>query len=861
MFQNALLAVRSLIARPLRTLLTAFGIVLGVAVILSINITNTSTLDAITRLFSESSGKTNLVVTNADLSLGGFDEGIESRVEAISGVAEAAPLIQIQTVIADDASRGEINLSFFGIVPGGLLLYGIDPLQDTQVRDYKLVEGAFLSNDLNELSIVLVEDFAEENNLEPGKKITLRTPSGTARLTVVGLLSKEGPGQLNNGAFGVIPLKTAQTLFDRPNELDQIDILASPDDRSPQKLDALKAALQDRLGAEYSVLYPAAQGKRVTQMVTGYQMGLNIFSVISIFVGAFLIYNAFSMTVVERTREIGMLRTLGMTRWQIMKQILLEAVTLGLLGSAIGIALGIFLARGLIRITEVFLAQDVKDVSIPPSALITSAGIGIIVTLLATAIPAWQAGRISPLEALRIRGNADDTRATQRGLRAGAWIMLVSLFVIFVLPIPEPFGSRINNTAVLGMMLGGALLIPASVGLWERFTRAAMRRFYGREGQLGSRNIERSRWRTALTVAALMIGVAMILSIRAVTVAFDRDIRSWIDVYIGGDLYVFSSVPMRNDLQAKLTAVPGVDAVTPIRYLDIKRVKPDGETESLALTAVDPASYQRVTSFAFAANQGSPSELMAQLAQGDTIFVSSVMSEKYGIAQGDTLVLKTRRGEREFRVAAVVVDYYNRGMVVQTSWRDLKRYFQVDDASAYLIKVEPGADAAVVQAQIEKLYGKRRSLTIQSNQTLKASALGLIAQTSSLFDVLAFIAMIVASLGVVNTMTMNVFERTRELGMLRSLGMTRWQMTKMILAEALLIGVIGGGLGLVFGLFQSRVVISTVNATAGYDLTYILPIQGIAVSLIIALVVSQLAAVFPAARAARLRIIEAIQFE
>jgi putative ABC transport system permease protein len=272
-------------------------------------------------------------------------------------------------------------------------------------------------------------------------------------------------------------------------------------------------------------------------------------------------------------------------------------------------------------------------------------------------------------------------------------------------------------------------------------------------------------------------------------------------------------------------------------------------------------SYQQVTSFAFTSNQGDPAQLMAQLAQGDTIFVSSVMSEKYGITQGDTLVLKTRRGERDFKVAAVVVDYYNRGMVVQTSWRDLKRYFQVDDASAYLIKVEPGADETAVQQQIDKLYGKRRNLTIQSNQSLKSSALGLIDQTSSLFDVLAFIAMIVASLGVVNTMTMNVLERTRELGMLRSLGMTRWQMTKMILAEALLIGVIGGGLGMIFGLFQSRVVISTVNASAGYDLTYILPTQGILVSLVIALLVSQLAAIFPAVRAARLRIIEAIQFE
>ncbi|MCC6298344.1 MAG: ABC transporter permease [Anaerolineales bacterium] len=861
MIQNILLAIRSLIARPLRTLLTTFGIVLGVAVILSINVTNRSTLAAITKLFSESSGRTNLVVTNADLSLGGFDEGILYRIESVAGVDAAVPLLQAQTLLVDDAARNEFNVSFFGIVPGGLLVYGIDPLKDPLVRDYTLAAGSFLVPDSNDFQIVLVDEFAEENNLQLGKSVTIRTPAGNARLKIVGLLAREGPGQLNNGAFGVIPLETAQKIFERPNELDQVDILAAQEKRSPQELEALKAVLQDRLGVAYSVGFPATQGKRVSQMVSGYQTGLNIFSLIAIFAGAFLIYNAFSMTVIERTREIGMLRTLGMTRWQIIKQILLEAITLAVVGSAIGIGLGIFLARGLIRITEVFLAQDVSEVAIPASALVVSASIGIIVTLLATLIPAWQAGRVSPLEALRIRGNADDASAIRRGLRVGAWITIASLVVIFLIPIPEPFGSRINNTAVLGMMLGGALLIPASVGLWEKFTRAPVRRMYGREGQLGSRNIERSRWRTALTVAALMIGVAMILSIRAVTAAFDRDIRNWIDVYIGGDLFVYSSIPMRNDLQAKLAAVPGVDAVTPIRYLDIKRVKPDGEAESLALTAVDPSSYSQVTTFAFTDSDGDPADFMTQLAGGDTIFVSSVLAEKYGLKQGDILTLKTRRGERDFRIAAIVVDYYNRGMVVQASWRDLKRYFQVNDASAYLVQVDKGADEAAVQQQIDKLYGKRRNLTIQSNQTLKASALNLIGQTSSLFDVLAFIAMIVASLGVVNTMTMNVLERTRELGMLRSLGMTRGQVIKMILAEALLIGVIGGGLGLLFGLLQSRVVISTVNSTAGYDLTYILPTQGIVVSLIIALFVSQLAAILPAARAARLRIIEAIQFE
>jgi putative ABC transport system permease protein len=212
-------------------------------------------------------------------------------------------------------------------------------------------------------------------------------------------------------------------------------------------------------------------------------------------------------------------------------------------------------------------------------------------------------------------------------------------------------------------------------------------------------------------------------------------------------------------------------------------------------------------------------------------------------------------------VAAVVVDFYNRGFVVQGSWKDLRRYFGLNDVSAFLLKLEPGYAPDEVRERIDHLYGERRHLTVESNQALKARALNLLARTSSLFDVLALIAIIVAALGVVNTLTMNVMERTQEIGMLRSVGMTRRQVGKMILAEAGMMGLVGGSVGLVFGLFLSHAVLSTINSMMGYELTYALPVQGIIVSLVIALVVSQLAALWPARRAAQLRIIEAIQFE
>ena len=859
MSRSPLLAFRSLLSRPSRTLFTLLGVVLGVAVILAISITNLSTLDSITTLFNEASGKAHLVVTSSTTGDQGFPEGILRRIVTVSGVEAAIPSLQAQASLADETSS-KIDISFFGAVAGGLSLYGIDPSLDSQAREYKIVAGQFLSADLDAYDVVLVKDYADEKDIQLEHDIEILTSDGIETLRVVGFISKEGAGQLNNGAFGVIPLEAAQEIFNRVGDLDQIDIVATSQAASGAELDGLKATLQARLGDEYAVTYPAARGRRVTQMLDGYQIGFNFFGVIALFVGAFLIYNAFSMTVVERTREIGMLRTVGMTRRQVIVQILTEAGILGIVGAALGVSVGILLSRGLIRLMEFLLAQEVKQIHIPFDGLATSVLVGVFVTLVAAAIPAWQAGRISPLEAVRIRGNPRESWLIRRGWILGAAILGISYLILYHVPLPQA-QEWLSHFVVLSLLLGGTLLIPISVGAWERMARPWVRRIYGSEGQLGSRNTQRAKLRTTLTVAALMVGVAMILSIRAVTGAFEYDIRSWLENYIGGDLYVHSSLRMRTDLGQRLEAVEGVAAATPIRYFDVNRLKPDGGEESLSFMAVDPSSYRRVTSFVFTANQGDPDRLLERLAAGDAVFISSVLSEKYGLKQGDTIRLETRRGKRDFEVVAVVVDFYNRGLVIEGSWQDMRRHFRLNDVSAFLLKIEPGYSLDEVRDRIDRHYGKRRHLTVESNKALSARALGLLAQTGSLFDVLALIAMIVGALGVVNTLTMNVLERTQEIGMLRSLGMTRRQVGKMILAEAGMMGLIGGAFGLVFGLFMSRTILKTMNDMTGYELTYILPVQGILVSLIIALIVSQLAAIWPARRAAGIRIIEAIQSE
>jgi putative ABC transport system permease protein len=836
------------------------GVVLGVAIILAVSISNRSALDSITTLFSEASGKAHLIVTTSASDEQGFDEAVLSRVALTEGIRVAVPSLQVQAFLADEAAPSELGISLFGASSGGMLLFGIHPTLDHEARHYALSDGRFLTADLNAYDLVVVDEYAHDKDLQVGDDVRLRTSQGVEIVRVVGLISKQGPGRLNNGAFGLLPIETAQELSGRLGSLDQIDVVATVETEDSAGLEQLKNRLQDRLGDAYSVTFPAAQGERVSQMLSGYRVGLQVFGYIALFVGAFLIYNAFWMTVVERTREIGMLRTVGMTQRQVMLQILAEAGLLGVCGSLLGIGAGLLLSRGLIRVMEALLAQEVKPVWVPASAVAISLVVGLGVTLVASAVPAWQAGRISPLEALRVRGTRRESWGAGRGWIAGAVLLAVSYLILFRVRLPAEF-DWLRSAFILVLLLGGTLLIPLGVTAWERLARPWMVRLYGNEGQLGSRNTQRAKLRTTLTVAALFVSVAMILSVGAVSTTFVNDIGAWVQEYIGGDLFIHSPLPMRMDLAIRLGSIEGVRAVTPVRYVDVVWADAPAGAERLVFTAIDPVTYRQVTSMVFAAGQGDPDLMFGRLAEGDVVFVSAVLADKYGLAAGDTMRIKTRRGLRDLRVGAVVVDFYNRGLVIEGSRKDMRRYFGLNDVSAFMVRIEPGLNVAEVQARIDELYGGRRHLTIESNSALKGRAMALLAQTNSVFDVLALIATIVAALGIVNTLTMNVMERTQEIGMLRSVGMTRRQVGKMILAEAGMMGLVGAGFGLLGGLLLTATILRAINASTAYELPFVLPMRTIVACLFIALVVSQLAAVWPARRASDIPIVEAIQFE
>jgi putative ABC transport system permease protein len=859
------MALGSLLARRSRTLLTLGGIVLGVAVILAITITNQSTLVSVTEVFTAASGKANLVVISGTDDEEGFPERVRGIVLNTPGVQEATPTLQMAVLLAGEDFRGEMDANMLGMGESRLIVYGIDPTLDPSVREYTIVEGSFLPPDQDAYEVILVKDYADEQEVEVGDDVDFLTESGYETLRVVGLMSKQGAGQTNNGAFGVMPLGAAQEVFARVGDLDQIDIVTTPDYSSQTQLDALKTTLEERLGSAYTVTYPASQGKRVVQMLGVYQMGLNFFSVIAIVVGAFLIYNTFMMTVVERTREIGMLRTVGMTGRQVMGLIMTESVILGIVGVALGVGAGILLARVLIRAMETLVGQAVSTVQLPIGGLAVSVAVGFGVTLFASGVPVLQAGRISPLEALRARANPKEQWWVRKG-----WPWGIALLALSVAGFYWSFQAQdtnftlqfmVGNAAIIGMSIGAMFVIPVTVHTWVRVLSPLLRRLYGGEGQLGNRNVERARQRTTTTVIALMVSIGMVYSIQAMTTSFSRDIDTWIEGYMGGDLYVWSTQALRYDVSRRLEAVPGVAAVTPMRQMEVKALLPDGSEDTIQFIAYDPASYKEVSSLNFIDSEEEPDELMDYLAEGDVVFVNTVMADRYDLKAGDSVRLATRRGQRDFEIIALVTEYSVTGSAIDGSWKDLRRYFGINDVSAFLVKLAPGVSQPGVMDEIERLYGERMHLTIESNEDMKGQATALMAQAFGMFDVLAFIAVIVAALGVINTLTMSVLERTREIGMLRGMGMTRWQVVRMILAEAATVGVMGGAFGLAYGLFMSRIFVGGANLMQGYRLAHSFPVDALVAAFAIALIISQLAAAWPARRAASLVVVEAIQYE
>ncbi len=847
-----LISFRNLWVRKTRTLVTASGIMLGVAAMLAVSVMSASTTQSLKDFFAQVSGRANLTVSDAGRSGQGFVERALQRVQTFDGVVDAVGMTNNRASLVTPDDK---------LVT--ILVAGINPDVDRRMRTYTVVDGRFLARHEKSQNILLVAKFAADHSIALGDNIVLRLANGNdEKFKVTGLLADEGAGHLNGGSIGFVNLDVANLVFERGGRLDQIDLVVDPESaRSSTRLNELKDNLQKMLGGNYVVAYPAATGESISQALSGLNLGLGIFSVIALFVGMLLIYNTFAMTVTERTHEIGMLRSIGATKRQVLTLVLGEAAFLGVIGTLLGVIGGLILSIPLVKFLGTLLHIPLDTFSIPTGSLIQAMVIGLVTTLIAAFLPAWQASRVSPTEALRARAGGREGLLLKHGWKVG--LVLVALAVID--------GSgwvRIFQGAQFFMatFLGAILLMP-NIILWlEQHGRSVITAIYGPVGQLGSRNLARSKGRTSLTVGVLMIGVVMNVTIGAMSSSFKASIDDWINAAVGGDFFISSSQPLREDVGRDLLAVNGIAAVTPERIVQLKTAgttNASGFTQredSILLLAIDPVTYREVSSFQFNGGEDA-NAAMAELAHGDAVFISTLLKDRWKIERGDSLRLHTGRGDRDFRIAGVIAMFYQGGNSIITSRRDLEKYFGDSRVSIFIAKKKEDAVAAEVQTRLKNGIAKTKNLEITTGDAFRQDFSTQIQQFFTLFDAMVWIAVIVGALGVINTMTMNILERVREIGTLRSIGMNRRQLARMVLSEAIAMGMLGSIFGIAVAFPTSTVMVTGMSEGSGFPVTYVFPAAAFVAGVIIALIVSQAAALYPTWRASKINVTEAIRSE
>ena len=847
------LAVKSLWARKVRALTTTFAVVIGVAFVAGTYILTDTTFAAFDEIFADSLAKTDVVITAKDEvrqesgETPSFGASVLPEVRKVDGVRVAAG--QIFTAGAFfDARNDEIGNQFAPKF--------ITSILPSELETQTYPEGRAPRN-AREVS--LDQSAAEEAGLEIGDTLKLASIERIAAYRIVGL-TKLGEASWGGASIAGLPLPEAQRITDKRGELDQI-LIAADDGVSEE---TLKRRVQRRIGDDPSLLIETAEenaarnSDQIRDDLGFLRIALLVFAFVAVFVGAFLIFNTFSITVAQRVREFGMLRTLGAGRGQILGSVVVEALGIGVLGALLGLAAGYALAVGL---NALFV---VVGIDLPTTALVTktrtvvvSLAIGIGVTLISSLVPAVRATRVPPIAALLA---LELPRSRRRGLVTMAVSALLCLaglaMLLFAL-----FGGAGGGDAAL-LIGGGAVAVLLGVSLFSPRLVRPLASFAGKPlellrhltGRLARENTQRNPARTAVTAAALMIGLAVVAFVTVFAAGIKSSIASAVDESFQGDLVMqnsdgFSPISPRAAEAAR--RVPGVELVSTVRAAQAKVV--GGGKERVSALAPDANAVLSIDWV-----EGGPNTLRS-LSDRQAIVDKSLASDE-GLELGDRLRFLTQIGARpdltvvgEFEDKAELL-----GAAIVTQGLMASAFDQADDFLDF-VELERGASADQVQSRLAAAMKREFPVVeVRNQQELKENQENQINQLLSLIYALLALAVVVSLFGIANTLALSIHERTRELGMLRAIGMSRRQVRTMIRYEAVITALIGALLGMVVGVIFAALIAQPLK-DEGFALSY--PVFQLVLMLVFAAFLGVLAAIPPARRASRLNVLDSLQYE
>lgn len=835
-----------------RWMLTIAGIVLGVAVFVGIHTANQSVAYAFHQTVDRIAGSTQLQISAGET---GFDENVLDRVQSVKEVRVAVPVIE---AVVSTGVEGQ----------GNLLILGVDMTGDRSLRDYDLdSSGGASDDDIDDPlvflaqpdSLMVTDTYARENHLSVGARVPMSTMDGRKLFTIRGVMKSSGLASAFGGNLAVMDVYAAQKVFGRGRKFDRIDLAV----KEGASVAAVQAKLAALLGPGFQVQEPSARAEQFDSISRVYGTTANVSSVFALFIGMFIIYNTFQIAVTQRRSEIGILRALGATRRQVRTLFLVESVVAGLFGSILGLLAGIVIGRGMMGyigslLGEIYgLAEKADEISTNPLLMTLAIVLGVVASVVAAFLPARSAARVDPVQALQ-KGKYQQLSAGENRMRRIAALVVAIAAACLLFAQDRVFFYVGDGLAVLA-----ALLLTPTLALWlARALRPLLRWLRPVEGTLAADSLLQAPRRTSGAVAGLMLSLALVVALGGMTRASYDSIYRWLTVALNPDLFVSPSQSLtQRDFRfpewmgAQLAALPGIGQVQMVRDARI-----DIRGKPAMLVAADIADLRKHATLPPVA--GNSDDMFRRTQQGNAVLASENLALLRGLKLGDIVDIPSPSGVLRLPIAGIVTDFSDEQGSLLIDRSLYKRLWNDNTVNIFRIYLAPGAMEGDVKRRILEKFGNQRRLFVLTNREVRRYILRLTDQWFAITYVQIAVAVLVAVLGIINTLTVSITDRRRELGVLQAVGGLRNQIRGTIWLEALAVGAVGLILGLAFGALQLYYSLhNEAIDIAGVRLAYEYPYQ-IALWLVPGILfVALLSAIAPGETAVRGSLVEALEYE
>jgi putative ABC transport system permease protein len=849
-------AFRGLLARKTRLALTALAVALGVMLIAGTYVFTDTINKSFDRIFAVSLSKIDVVVTpNDDLTQDGdtpipLDASLLRKILEVPGVHSAEGSISDQggTILGSDGKP---------VSSQGAPMF-VASLNGPTFESLTVAKGRFPQN-ADEVS--LDKGTADREHFKIGSLVSVQGVAARKRYRLVGLTTIAGVPSLGGAAFATMTLPEAQRVTDKAGRFDAIDVEAD----SGVSAAALRARVRAVTPKEAVVRTGRQQAKSQSDDIENglsfLSTALLAFGGISLFVGAFIIFNTFSITVAQRAREFALLRTLGASRRQVLRSVLAEGLTIGVIGSAVGLGAGILVASGLRALFKTFgIDLPSSGTVVEQRTIIVSLVVGVLVTVFASLVPAIRATRVPPVAALREGVAMPETRSSRLAFpaalflsAAGVALMILGLFVVS----GTTSALSLTGGGAAALFVGVALLSPKLVAPIASVVGAPIERLFGLTGRLARENSVRQPGRTATTAAALMVGVALVCFAAIFAAGANKTIADAVDNGLKGQIILQNQAGFGAFTAEAGNAVARVDGVTTVSRVRSATTRVTGIKGKQSVTGVDPATFESV--YKLEVRKGVPDAQTAiRRLPASGVLVETGYAKDHHLKLGSPVVLATpRSGPLRLTVDGIYKDKGKLvGSLVVPNAVLADRFGVLKDQVSF-VGLRGGREDKGIKKQIDRLLkADYPQVKAQTAAEFKQDQRDQINQLLGLIYALLALTVIVALFGIVNTLVLSITERTRELGMLRAIGTSRRQVKRMIRLEAVITALIGGILGVVIGVVLSILVTRAID-----DFTLAFPVGTLVVVVIASGLAGVLAAILPARRAAKLDVLQALAYE